>query len=112
MIKILVVDDEPAITKLVSAYLKPEGYEVYTATDDNAGLKAACTFKPDLLILELMLPGIDGIELLSRLRRESDVHLIMLTARNDDTERSMVAKSERSQRAIGEQVPFSLKISK
>jgi two-component system alkaline phosphatase synthesis response regulator PhoP len=87
MTKILVVDDEPSITNLVSAYLKPEGYEVYTATDGNAGLKAARTFKPDLIILDLMLPGIDGIELLSRLRRESDVYVIMLTARTDETDK-------------------------
>jgi two-component system alkaline phosphatase synthesis response regulator PhoP len=87
MAKILVVDDEPSITKLVSAYLKPEGYEIYTATDGNAGLKAARTFKPDLIILDVMLPGIDGIELLSRLRRESDVYVIMLTARTEETDK-------------------------
>lgn len=72
MTKILVIDDEPSITKLVGAYLEPEGYEVYTAADGNAGLKAARAFKPDLIILDVMLPGMDGIELLSRLRRESD----------------------------------------
>ena len=87
MAKILVVDDEPSITKLVSAYLKPEGYEVYTAADGNAGLKAARTFKPDLIILDVMLPGLDGIELLSRLRRESDVYVIMLTARTEETDK-------------------------
>ena len=87
MTKILVVDDEPAITNLVSAYLKPEGYEVYTATDGNAGLKAARAFKPNLIILDVMLPGMDGIELLSRLRRESNVYVIMLTARTDETDK-------------------------
>ncbi len=87
MTKILVIDDEPSIINLVSAYLKPEGYEVFTATDGNAGLKAARTFKPDLIILDLMLPGIDGIELLSRLRRESDVYVIMLTARTEETDK-------------------------
>ena len=87
MPKILVIDDEPSIINLVSAYLKPEGYEVYTAADGNAGLKAARAFKPDLIILDLMLPGIDGIELLSRLRRESDVYVIMLTARTDETDK-------------------------
>jgi DNA-binding response OmpR family regulator len=73
MAKILVVDDEPSITNLVSAYLKPEGYEVYIAADGNAGLKAARAFKPDLIILDIMLPGMDGIELLSRLRREGGI---------------------------------------
>jgi two-component system alkaline phosphatase synthesis response regulator PhoP len=87
MIKILVIDDEPSIINLVSAYLKPEGYEVYTAADGNAGLKAARAFKPDLIILDLMLPGIDGIELLTRLRRESDVYVIMLTAKTEETDK-------------------------
>lgn len=87
MTKILVIDDEPAITNLVSAYLRTEGYEVYTAADGNAGLKAARAFKPDLIILDLMLPGIDGIELLSRLRRESEVYVIMLTARTEETDK-------------------------
>ena len=87
MTKILVIDDEPSIINLVSAYLKPEGYEVYTAADGNAGLKAARAFKPDLIILDLMLPGMDGIELLSILRRESDVYVIMLTARTDETDK-------------------------
>ena len=87
MAKILVIDDEPSIINLVSAYLKPEGYEVYTAADGNAGLKAARAFKPDLILLDLMLPGMDGIELLSRLRRESDVYVIMLTARTEETDK-------------------------
>src|SRR5512134_2952706 len=87
MTKILVIDDEPAITNLVSAYLRTEGYEVYTVADGNAGLKAARAFKPDLVILDLMLPGIDGIELLSRLRRESEVYVIMLTARTEEIDK-------------------------
>lgn len=87
MTKILIVDDEPSITNLVSAYLKPEGYEVFIASDGNAGLKAIRAFKPDLVILDVMLPGMDGIELLSRLRRESDVYVIMLTARTEETDK-------------------------
>lgn len=87
MAKILVVDDEPSITNLVSAYLKPEGYEVFIASDGNSGLKAARAFKPDLIILDIMLPGIDGIELLSRLRRESEVYVIMLTAKTEETDK-------------------------
>src|SRR5574339_246338 len=87
MTKILVIDDEPSIINLVSAYLKPEGYEVVTAADGNAGLKAARSFKPDLIVLDLMLPGIDGIEVLTRLRRESDVYVIMLTARTEETDK-------------------------
>lgn len=87
MAKILVIDDEPSITKLVSAYLKPEGYEVLVAADGPAGLKAARVFKPDLILLDVMLPGMDGIELLSRLRRESDVYVIMLTAKTEETDK-------------------------
>ena len=85
--KILVIDDEPNIVNLVTAYLKPEGYEVYTADDGLQGLKAARTFKPDLIVLDVMLPGIDGIEVLTRLRRESDVYVILLTAKTEETDR-------------------------
>ena len=87
MAKILVIDDEPSIVNLVTAYLKPEGYEVHIAMDGPSGLKAARVFKPDLIILDLMLPGMDGIELLSRLRRESEVYVIMLTARTEETDK-------------------------
>jgi len=87
MIKILIIDDEPSIVNLVSAYLKPEGYEVFTAADGPSGLKAAKAYKPDLIVLDLMLPGLDGIELLSQLRRESDTYVIMLTARAEETDK-------------------------
>jgi two-component system alkaline phosphatase synthesis response regulator PhoP len=85
--KILVIDDEPNIVNLVTAYLKPEGYEVYTAEDGLQGLKAARAFKPDLIVLDVMLPGMDGIEVLTRLRRESDVYVILLTAKTEETDR-------------------------
>jgi two-component system alkaline phosphatase synthesis response regulator PhoP len=87
MAKILVIDDEPSIINLVSAYLRPEGYEVQTALDGAAGLKAARAFKPDLVILDIMLPGMDGLELLSRLRRESQVYVILLTAKTEETDK-------------------------
>lgn len=87
MAKILVIDDEPSIVNLVMAYLKPEGYEVYTATDGPSGLKAARAFKPDLVILDIMLPGMDGLELLSRLRRESQVYVILLTAKTEEIDK-------------------------
>ena len=85
--KILVIDDEQNITDLVGAYLRPEGYEVHTAMDGPAGLDAARAFKPDLIVLDVMLPGMDGIELLNRLRRESDVYVILLTARSAETDK-------------------------
>ncbi|HKZ43781.1 MAG TPA: response regulator transcription factor [Anaerolineales bacterium] len=87
MTKILLIDDEPSIIKLVTAYLKPEGYEVLTASDGISGLKAARAFKPDLILLDLMLPGMDGIELLSTLRRESNTYVIMLTAKTEETDK-------------------------
>lgn len=87
MTKILIIDDEPSIFTLMSAYLRPEGYEVYTATDGVTGLKAARAYKPDLIVLDVMLPGIDGLELLSRLRRESNVYVILLTARTEETDK-------------------------
>jgi two-component system alkaline phosphatase synthesis response regulator PhoP len=87
MTKILVIDDEPSIVNLVQAYLKPEGYEVFTANDGPSGLKAARAFKPDLIVLDVMLPGMDGLELLTKLRRESEVYVIMLTARTEETDK-------------------------
>lgn len=85
--KILVVDDEASIVNLVSAYLRPEGYDVYTAADGLAGLKAARLYRPDLIVLDVMLPGMDGIEMLSILRRESNVYVILLTARIEETDK-------------------------
>jgi two-component system alkaline phosphatase synthesis response regulator PhoP len=87
MAKILVIDDEPSIVNLVTAYLKPEGYEVFTAADGNAGLKAARAYKPDLIVLDLMLPGKDGFEVLAQLRRESNVYVILLTAKTEETDK-------------------------
>ena len=85
--KILIIDDEKSILNLVTAYLRPEGYEIQTAMDGRSGLEAASTFKPDLIVLDIMLPGMDGLELLTRLRRESDVYVIMLTAKNEETDK-------------------------
>lgn len=87
MAKILVIDDEPSIVNLVTAYLKPEGYEVYTAADGIAGLKAARAYKPDVIVLDLMLPGKDGYEVLAQLRRESNVYVILLTAKTEETDK-------------------------
>jgi len=85
--KILVIDDEQSILNLVTAYLRQEGYEYFTAKDGPSGLKAAQVFKPDLVVLDVMLPGMDGLELLTRLRRESDVYVIMLTAKTEETDK-------------------------
>lgn len=85
--KILVIDDEPSIQNLVTAYLKAEGYDFLSATDGIEGLKAARTFKPDVIVLDIMLPGMDGIELLANLRRDSNVYVILLTARSEETDK-------------------------
>ena len=85
--QILVVDDEPTIVQTVQAYLEREGYTVYTALDGPSALKAARAFRPDIIILDIMLPGIDGLEVLRQLRQESEVYVLMLTAKTDETDR-------------------------
>ncbi len=85
--KVLVVDDEQSILDVVTAYLRPEGFEVRTAADGPTGLQVARSFKPDVVVLDIMLPGMDGIELLARLRRESDVYVILLTAKTEETDK-------------------------
>lgn len=77
---ILVVDDEPKIARLARDYLEKNGYRVVTAADGQSALTTARRETPDLIILDLMLPGIDGREVCKILRRESDVPIIMLTA--------------------------------
>ncbi|MFZ2362372.1 MAG: response regulator transcription factor [Anaerolineae bacterium] len=85
--RILVVDDEQSIVKTVKAYLEEQGYGVETAADGPTALKAARAFRPDLVVLDIMLPGLDGIEVLRRLRQESDVYVLMLTARADEMDK-------------------------
>lgn len=85
--KILIVDDEPGIRKLISAYLLKEGYEIFEAEDGGKAVKAAHSFKPDLIILDIMLPGMSGLEVLSQIRRESQAYVIFLTARTEETDR-------------------------
>lgn len=85
--KILLIDDEPSIHKVVTAYLKAEGFEFLSSVDGPGGLNAARSFKPDVIILDVMLPGMDGIELLTNLRRESNVYVILLTAKSQETDK-------------------------
>ena len=85
--KILIIDDETSIHNVLSAYLKAEGYEFKSAYDGPEGLEIARSFKPDIIVLDVMLPGMDGIELLAKLRRESNVYVIMLTARSEETDK-------------------------
>lgn len=91
--KILVVDDEPTLLQTVRAYLEREGYRVRVATNGQGALQEARAFKPDLVVLDVMLPQLDGLEVLRRLRRGDvapdmrDVYVIMLTARADEMDR-------------------------
>jgi two-component system alkaline phosphatase synthesis response regulator PhoP len=85
--KILLVDDEPSILSTVKAYLEQEGYTTVVAADGPAALKVARSFKPDLIVLDLMLPGMDGFEVLQQLRRESDVYVLMLSAKSAETDK-------------------------
>jgi two-component system alkaline phosphatase synthesis response regulator PhoP len=87
MTTILVVDDEASIHDVVSAYLKAEGYAVHSAMDGPQALATFRRFKPDLVILDVMLPGMDGLEVLQQIRRESAVFVLLLTARSEETDR-------------------------
>lgn len=85
--KILVVDDEASVRQLVSSYLKREGYQVLEASDGEKALKIARSERPDLIILDLMIPGLDGLEVCRILRAESNIFVIMLTARTEETDK-------------------------
>jgi two-component system alkaline phosphatase synthesis response regulator PhoP len=84
---ILVVDDEPHIVELARMYLEQAGYRVESTGDGAAALVQARRLHPALVVLDLMLPGLDGWEVCHRLRADSDVPVIMLTARSDDVDR-------------------------
>jgi len=85
--RVLVVDDEPHIVELVRYNLSQEGYEVFVAGDGETALAKARTERPDLIVLDLMLPGLDGLEVCRRLRHEAAVPIIMLTAKGGELER-------------------------
>jgi DNA-binding response OmpR family regulator len=85
--KILVVDDEREIVKLVRAYLEQVGFKVVTAADGQEGLTVFRHEKPDLVVLDLNLPRIDGLDVCRTIRRESDIPVIMLTARVEEQDR-------------------------
>jgi DNA-binding response OmpR family regulator len=85
--KILVVDDEKKIASLVRAYLEHDGYQVVEAYDGKQALAIFQREKPDLIILDIMLPEIDGIEVCRQIRHSSEVPIIMLTAKDEDTDK-------------------------
>lgn len=85
--KILIVEDDPKISRFIELELQCEGYEVFCAQDGMEGLMQARTTQPDVVILDRMLPELDGMEVCKRLRQTSDVPIIMLTAKSEFTDR-------------------------
>ncbi|MBI4214267.1 MAG: response regulator transcription factor [Chloroflexi bacterium] len=83
----MVVDDETPLADLVKGYLHQEGYEVLTTADGLTALDLARTSRPDVIVLDLMLPGLDGIEVCQRLRQFSDAYVLMLTARAEEVDK-------------------------
>jgi len=89
MSKILLIEDEVKIARFITLELEHEGYEVKAAHDGRSGLQLCESWQPDLLILDLMLPQLSGIEVCRRLRQNSDIPIIMLTAKDDVSDKVM-----------------------
>jgi len=80
---IMVIDDEPGVRKLLKHCLEPEGYDVITAPDGNAALALMGKCQPDLVVLDISMPGLDGFEVLRLIRQRSNIPVLMLTARRE-----------------------------
>jgi len=85
--KILVVDDEPKVVELIKVYLEKDGYDVLVSGNGRDAVEKTRSFKPDLLVLDLNLPELDGIEVFRSIRAFSDVPVIMVTARDDEVDK-------------------------
>ncbi len=85
--KVLIIDDEAKIVEICQDYLKAAGFSVVTSLDGQMGLEKARHEKPDLILLDLMLPGMDGLDVCRELRKESNTPIIMLTARVEETDK-------------------------
>jgi DNA-binding response OmpR family regulator len=85
--RILVVDDEASVCDVLKRYLEREGYQVHVAKDGRSALQAAAAMAPDLVVLDVMLPQLEGLEVCRRLRSQSQVPIIMLTARDEEKDR-------------------------
>ena len=85
--RVLVVDDDPTVSEVVARYLERDGYAVETVADGRTALDRALAEPPDLVILDLMLPGIDGLEVCRRLRALAPVPIVILTARGQESDR-------------------------
>lgn len=86
MATVLVVDDEPIVREVVERYLRQDGFQVAVAADGPEALRRFASARPDLVLLDLMLPGMDGLEVCRRIRIESNVPVVMLTAKRDETD--------------------------
>ena len=86
-VTIVVVDDERPLVSLVTRYLEREGYAVHAAHDGVEALEVVRAVDPDVVVLDLMLPGIDGLEVARRIREDRDPYIVMLTARTDEVDR-------------------------
>jgi two-component system alkaline phosphatase synthesis response regulator PhoP len=84
---ILVVEDELPILELIATYLRADGFTIHTAADGNTALKLTRSTKPSLVVLDVMLPGLDGLELCKLMQRELDVYVLMLTARAEEVDK-------------------------
>ena len=84
---ILVVDDEPTISQVVASYLRRDGFRAVTAGDGPTAVEAAIEHRPDLVVLDVMLPGFDGLQVMARLRQDRHVPVILLTARGEESDR-------------------------
>ena len=85
--KILSIEDDESIQEVIKAYLEINDYEVYTAANGPIGLSMFSNIRPDLVILDVNLPGIDGMEIAARIRKQSDAYILMLTARGEEMDR-------------------------
>jgi len=85
--KILLVDDEPKVCELIKAYLVKDGYDVIIAADGKAAIEQVQRHKPDLILLDLNLPELDGLEVCRTIRKQSNVPIIMLTARDEEVDK-------------------------
>jgi len=86
-VRVLVVEDDPSISQLIATYLERDGFVVDVARDGETGVDLAQSFRPDVVVLDLMLPGMDGIEVCRRIRTFSDAYVVMLTARIEEIDR-------------------------
>jgi two-component system alkaline phosphatase synthesis response regulator PhoP len=85
--RVLVVDDEPKIIEVLKLYLEKEGFQIASAANGRQALERAASYKPDIIILDLNLPDIDGLEVCRTLRKQSNVPIIMLTGRGEEVDR-------------------------